>query len=116
MFDIEPSPEHDSSATPSPTSFQLNLQTAVSLGEYEPTYLAQFDEWPKLTAGMQFELVKKGIENKRRQLRIQYATTFNAPDFSKKPHLEEAIQNIFIRLKKLQSDEERLGLHYSRLI
>jgi hypothetical protein len=116
MFDIEPSPEHSAQATSAPTSFQLNLQTAVNMGEYEPIYLAQFEEWAKLTPGMQFELVKKGIENKRRQLRIQYATTFNAPDFSKKPHLEEAIQNIFIRLKKLQSDEERLGLQYSRLI
>ncbi len=116
MPDTEPSPEKLQNSGSSSTSSLLNLQAAVNMGEYEPDYLARFPEWQELTVTMQFEFVRKGIEQKRRQLRLQYATTFNAPNYSKKPHLEEAIKNIFARLRKLQEDEERLSIEYSRII
>lgn len=116
MSDRESSPETLQSSQSSNFSSILNLQAAVNMGEYEPTYLSRFSEWHELTPNMQFEFVRKGIENKRHQLRLQYATTFNAPNFSKKPHLEEAIKNIFARLRKLQEDEERLSIEFSRII
>ena len=116
MSDREPTPEKLQTGGTSSTPFILNLQAAVNMGEYEPVYLSRFDEWHELTPNMQFEFVRKGIEQKRRQLRLQYATTFNAPNYSKKPHLEEAIKNIFARLRKLQEDEERLSIEFSRII
>ena len=70
MMDIEPSSETLSGPSSSnPTTFVLNLQTAINMGEYEPDYLSQFPEWQTLTPNMQYEFVRKGIENKRRQLR-----------------------------------------------
>ena len=117
MSDHEPSKEKLQNSRPTSTrATLLNLQAAVEMGEYEPEYLARFPEWLELTPSMQFEFVRKGIEQKRHQLRLQYATTFNAPNFSQKPHLEEAITNIFARLRVLQEDEERLSIFYSRLI
>jgi len=116
MIDKEPNPEHISSGKTTQTTNILNLQAAIKMGEYDPEYLASFPEWEDLTPNMQYEFVREGIENKRQHLRQQYARTWNSPGFSKKPHLEEAIKNIFNRLKKLQADEERLSLHYSRLI
>ena len=116
MIDKEPSPENKSQSAGPSTSFNLNLQTAVNMGEYEPNYLSQFEEWQALTPNMQYEFVRKGIENKRRQLRVQYAVTFNSPHYSKKPELAEASKNIHERLKQLQRDEERLIVHYSSLI
>jgi hypothetical protein len=44
---------------------------------------------------------------------MQYAAVFNTPNYSKKSHLDEAITNIFARLRRLQDDEEQLSIEYS---
>lgn len=83
-----------------PSSPTMILQKAVDLGEYEPEYLATFPE---------------GLENHMRQLTQQYAAICNILDFSKKPHLQEALKNIGIQQKKLRADKERLFMEYTKL-
>ncbi len=91
----------------------MTLQKAVDLGEYEPEYLATFPEWHTLSKHVQFQFIKQGLDNRRRQLWLQWAEVNNTPDFHLKPHLAVAIKNIEKQIKKLDGDWERLFLEYS---
>lgn len=51
----------------------LTLQKAVDFGEYDPDFLGQFPEWHTLTRHIQFELIKKALENRDRQIWQHYA-------------------------------------------
>jgi hypothetical protein len=48
-----------------------------------------------------------------RQLDSQFAAVNNVLDFSKKPHLNEALHNIQKQIEKLRQDKEKLLLEYS---
>ena len=91
----------------------MTLQKAVDLGEYEPDYLATFSEWSILSRHVQFQFIKEGLENRRRQLIQQWAEISNVLDFRLKPNLKIALKNIEKQLKKLSNDKERLYLEYS---
>ena len=91
----------------------MTLQKAIEMGEYDPEYLAAFPDWHQLSRHMQWEMIRDGLKNRRRQLRIHWAEIANQPDFSKKPHLHKALKNIEGQLDGLQSDEERLQVEYS---
>lgn len=93
----------------------LSLTKAIELGEYDPDYLSRFDEWSQLSRHSQFELIRKAIENRLRQLIGQYAEINNVLDFSKKPHLQEALKNIDDQRKKVLEDKENLYLEYSKI-
>src|SRR3989344_4217904 len=93
----------------------LSLNKAIELGEYDPGYLSKFDEWNQLSRHSQFELIRKAIENRLRQLIGQYAEINNVLDFSKKPHLQEALKNIDDQRRKVLEDKERLYLEYSKI-
>ncbi len=64
---------------------------------------------------VQFQSIQQGLENHSRQLTTQYAAICNILDFSKKPHLHEALKNIGIQQKKLRADKERLFMEYTKL-
>lgn len=91
----------------------MTLQKAVDMGEYEPDYLATFAEWHELSTHIQFQYIKQGLDNRNKQLITQWAETFNILDFSKKPHLQTALENIQKQIKKVDRDRERLYVEFS---
>jgi len=107
----EPNPIRNSPRLPvSPT---LTLDKAIELGEYKPEYLAGFPEWHTYTRQMQFELIKKALTNRRKQLLNQWAEINRSNDFRLKPHLIEASDNLHKQLEKVRLDKERLYAEYS---
>lgn len=112
-FDQEPSPETGSSSTPTQTTKNITLQQAVDFGEYDPAYLATFAEWHILSKHIQFQLIRKALDIRHRQLMTQWAELNNALDFSKKPQLRVPLKKIEESLKKLGHDKEQLYIQYS---
>jgi hypothetical protein len=92
----------------------ITLRGAIDLGEYDPNYLGTFPEWNQLSRHIQFQYIKTAIDNRRKQLTMQYAEVNNILDFSKKPHLTEALKNIEKQLKIIELDRERLFVEYSK--
>jgi len=98
----------------SPKSKQfMTLQKAVDMGEYDPEYLATFPEWFTLSRHVQFQFIKQGLDNRRRQLWLQWAEINNTPNFHLKPHLAIALTNVEKQIKKLDSDWEKFFVKYS---
>lgn len=96
-----------------PVSPVMTLQKAIDMGEYDPDFLATFPEWHQLTRHIQWEMIRQGIRNRRRQLRTNWADIQRQSDFLKKPHLAKALKNVEKQLDDLQADEERLLVEYS---
>jgi len=96
------------------TSVTMTMQKAIGLGEYDPEYLATFPQWHELSRHIQFQYIRTAIENRHRQLITHWAEVNNMLDFSKKPHLSEALENIMMQIKKLEKDREKLYLEYSK--
>lgn len=97
--------------TPPPT---MSLQKAVDLGEYDPEFLSGFPEWHSLSPHAQLQYIRQALDNRERQLVVQWAEISNVIDFSKKPHLDEALKNIENQRKKVNTDREKLYIEYSR--
>lgn len=110
---FEDSGEFIGGGSAKPVAPMMTLQKAVDMGEYDPDFLATFPEWLELSRHIQCEMVRQALRNRRRQLRVHWAELANQPDFSKKPHLRQAMKNIEIQLNGLQADEERLQIEYS---
>ena len=91
----------------------LTLQKAIDLGEYKVEVLGMFEEWHKLSRHAQFELIKKAIDNRRKQLWQHWAELNNQLNFSKKPYLQPALDNVHAQIKQLESDNEQLYIEYS---
>lgn len=106
--------EQAKSTKPVINSSKMSLQKAVEMGEYNPEYLSTFPEWQELTSHVQFQYIKTAIDNRRKQMIMQYAEINNMLDFSLKPHLTEALHNIEKQLKMLELDRERLFVEYSK--
>ena len=101
-------------SAPQSSSPNMTLQKAVDLGEYNPDYLSTFPEWQTLTKHVQFQFIKQGLDNRQRQLDIQWASVVNVLDFSKKPYLQETLRNIEAQTRKLRADREELMIEYSK--
>ena len=99
---------------PSSPGGNLTLSKAIELGEYNPEFLGQFPEWHTLSRHIQFEYIRQALETRNKQLITQWAQTVNILDFSKKPHLKDALKNIEGQLEKLKQDKEDLFVEYSR--
>lgn len=91
----------------------ITLQKAVDMGEYKPDYLATFPQWHKMSRIMQWEMIRTGIKNRRKLLSVHWAEINNQFDFSTKPHLKVALNNIDNQLTKLREDEEKYQVEYS---
>lgn len=102
------------SAKPKPAS-GMSMQQAIDFGEYDPKFLSGFSEWHSLSRHTQFQLIRQAIENRNKQLITQWAEINNVLNFSKKPHLQEALRNIEEQRRKLEKDKEDLYLEYSRI-
>lgn len=92
---------------------KMTLEKAVDMGEYNPEFLATFPEWHLLSRHIQFEYIRKALDNRNRQLVLQWAEINNILDYSTKPELKIAQQNIQNQIKKVDKDRERLYLEYS---
>ena len=95
-------------------SFKMTLQIAIDMGEYDPDFLSTFPEWHELSRHIQFQMIKTALDNRERQLTVQWAEIVNFLDFRLKPHLKEALENVQKQLKSLTKDRERLYLEYSK--
>ncbi len=109
----EPSPENSTSSPSTGGSF-ITLQKAIELGEYEPMVLARFDEWHKLSIHAQFQLVRKGLDNREHQIVSEWAEVNNVLDFSKKPELQPVLRNLEAQRKKILRDRERLYIEFTK--
>lgn len=109
----ETSPEKTTSS-PSSGSSYLTLQKAIELGEYEPQVLAKFDEWHKLSIHAQFQLVRKGLDNREYQIVSEWAEVNNVLDFSKKPELQSVLRNLEAQRKQILRDRERLYIEFTK--
>ena len=94
------------------TDQNKTLQKAIDFGEYNPDYLSTFPEWATLSKHVQFQMIKTGIENRRKQLLMQYAEISNVLDFRLKPELKETLDNIHKQLKMLDTVFEKHSMEY----
>ena len=92
----------------------LTLNEAIDFGEYNPDYLAQFEEWDTLTPHIQWQLIRKAVDIRRQQMITQYAELNNVLNLSKKPHVQSAMKNVEKQLDDLRKDREDLYVVYSK--
>lgn len=97
-----------------PASKNMTLKEAIELGEYNPEFLATFPEWHTFSRHVQFQYLRRALDNRNKQLLLQWAETVNIIDFSLKPHLAEALKNIQKQMKKLDDDRDKLYFEYSK--
>lgn len=93
----------------------MTLQQAINMGEYNPEYLSTFPEWYQFSRHTQLQYIRMALENRRKQLLMQWAEINNILDFRMKPELHEALKNIEAQMKKLGKDRERLFVEYSKV-
>ncbi len=113
MEDLEKLEQKQSSSVPAPST-TMTLDKAIEMGEYKPEYLATFPEWHTLTRHIQFEYIRKAIDNRNRHLITQWAEITNVLDFRLKPHLNEALKNLEKQIQELRVDKEKLYFDYSK--
>lgn len=112
MDEFEPQ-EQNLSSDSLPNKSKITLQQAIDFGEYDPKSLANFTEWHTLSTHIQWQLIRKALDIRQRQLITQYAELNNVLYFSKKPHIHEACKSVEKQLKKLADDKEKLYIEYS---
>ena len=112
MDEQEPSGETVRSSKP-PKLGKLNLQQAVDMGEYDPENLANFSEWHTLSTYLQFQLVRKALDIRYRQLMLQYAELNNVLDLREKLQVQQAIKNVEKQLRLFEQDREDLFVYFT---
>jgi len=115
MDELEPKEQSLPSGSSS-NKTDITLQQAVDFGEYDPSFLANFAQWHSLSIHIQWQLIRKALDNRQRQLITQYAELNNVLCFSKKPNIHEACKRVEEQLANLSQDKERLYIEYSNKI
>jgi hypothetical protein len=95
---------------------RMTLQQAIELGEYDPDFLATFPEWHTFSPHVRLQYIRQGLDNRKKQLTLQWAEINNVLDFRLKPELQTALRNIEKQIKKLETDREKIYLDYSEKI
>jgi len=106
--------ERAPAAASAPVTKNITLKEAIELGEYDPDFLSTFPEWNTLSSHVQFQYLRKALDNRNRQLLVQWAEINNMLDFRLKPHLAVALKNIEKQMKKLDNDREKIYFEYSK--
>ncbi len=96
-----------------PKTRDMSLDKAISMGEYDPQVLNKYPEWKNFSPHGQLQQIKQGLDNRRKQLLMQWAELDRAIDARLKPNLEVAKKNIETQLKKIETERERLYFEYS---
>jgi hypothetical protein len=91
----------------------ISFKEAIELGKYDEEYLSQYQEYLDMDRQIRFQFISQAVENRRRQLRVQWAKLSNQFDFSKKPHLLAAQKKVEKALRELNEDEELLMVEYA---
>lgn len=112
MSEIEEK-EQNLTSKPLPKKSTITLQQAIEFGEYDPKFLQNFAEWHTLSTHIQWQLIRRALDIRHRQLITQYAELNNALDFSKKPYIRDAMKNVQKHLEELRDDKEKLYVEYS---
>lgn len=105
--------EQNLSSKPPTIVTKLTLEKAIELGEYDPNFLANFPEWHTLSKHIQFQYIRKALDNRHRQLLTQYAELNNVLDLRNKPEVWRAIKNMEKQLHHILEEKERLFVAYS---
>ncbi|MBI2028931.1 hypothetical protein HYT02_00760 [Candidatus Gottesmanbacteria bacterium] len=105
--------EQNLKSSPKAKKSSITLNEAVEFGEYNPQFLANFPEWHTLSIHIQWQLIRKALDMRRRQLITQYAELNNVLDLRKKPYIHQAIKNVQRQLGELDRDREDLYVEYS---
>ena len=113
MDELELKEQNLSSSTPPQKKTTMTLQEAIDFGEYDPEYLSNFAEWHTLSSHIQWQMVRKALDIRRRQLVTQYAELCNVLDLREKPNVQESIKNIEKQLAELAKDRERLYVAFT---
>lgn len=92
----------------------MTLKEAIELGEYNPDFLATFPEWHTFSRHVQFQYIRKALDNRNKQLLLQWAEINNTIDFRLKPQMAEALINIQKQMKRLEEDRDNLYFEYSK--
>ena len=108
------SSEQNLSSKPSLKKARITLQQAIEFGEYDPIFLANFSDWHTLSTHIQWQLIRKALDIRERQLITQYAELNNVLNYSKKPHVHKAVKNVEKQLVNLDKDREKLYIEYSQ--
>jgi|SRR3990167_6555203 len=112
MEEHEPKEQNLGGGSP-PAQSTISLQQAIDFGEYDPKHLENFAEWHTLSVHIQWQLIRKALDIRHRQLITQYAELSTALDYSKKPEVMKACRNVERQLKNLASEKEKLYIEYS---
>lgn len=112
MEEQEPKEQNLGGGSPKPST-SITLQQAIEFGEYQPEYLANFAEWHTLSTHIQWQLIRKALDIRHKQLITQYAELNNALNLSKKPHVQNAMRLVERQLEQLMQDQEDLYVEYS---
>jgi hypothetical protein len=115
MDENEPSAETPRSSRSNQTG-NMTLQQVVDMGEYHPEYLANFAEWHTYSPHIQFQMIRRALDIRHRQLITQYAELNNVLDLRKKPHVKEAMKNVERQLRIFEDEREELFVRYSNLM
>lgn len=91
----------------------ITLQQAIDFGEYQPEYLANFAEWHTLSPHVQWQLIRKALDIRHKQLITQYAELNNVLHLSKKPHVQHAMKSVEKQIQQLMQDRESLYVEFS---
>ena len=112
-MEVEPKEAGISTSAPPANTTNMTLEKAIELGEFEPSNLARFPQWHTMSRHVQFEYIRKALDNHNRQLVTQWAEINNVLDFRTKPHLKKALENLEEQIRKLRQRKEELYLEYS---
>ncbi len=110
---VEKDPQKPSGFNVPPDS-TLTFQEAIKRGEYDPKFLEGFAIWHTLSRDVQFEYIREALKNREKQYVVQFAEINNVLDFSKKPQLQQVLNNIQQKIQKLREEKERLYIEYTK--
>ncbi len=116
MDENEINERNPKSAPPPRQKGTITLHEAIDFGEYQPNYLETFAEWHALSPHIQWQLIRKALDIRHRQLITQYAELSNALDLSQKPHVQAAMDKVQDRIRELNKDREWLYVEYSNKV
>lgn len=105
--------EHKKKSPKSNQRQSITLQQAIEFGEYDPKYLTKFSEWHDLSLHIQWQLIRKALDIRNKQMFSQYSELNSVLDFSKKPHIWSAMKNLERQVEILAQDRERLYIEYT---
>lgn len=108
--------EKGKSSKPKSKTNILSFKDAIRMGEYNPQFLATYPEWQQFSPHVQFQYIRQALENRRKQLLMQWAEVNNMLDFRMKPQLADTLKNIEKQLKQVEKDRENIYFEFSKLI